>query len=520
MLRCGYGKYAGYLAAFLLVSLLMTDSEAQVQFNLDNRSEAQLGNLPNSEPHDLAAAYNQLNVRLMYAEFSAGVRGEYFNSSYRQPGYAVFPVTQRFVRWQRGTFDVTAGNFYGMLGRGLTFRAFELSGVINEDFSFRRRYALSRDTDGVFSEFTVGRLELKALYGKPLMLDFPPGHDDLNRRPEEVAGGEAKVRVLSSLGIGATYLNMNRAGLDLVSGYLQHDLSPLAARVGLTSVYADFYAEYAQANGTPSSFFGFNGDVPFAVYCASNFVKGNWGLSAEYKQYSDFRLRVNDPPSLIREHSWNLLNRSTHVLRASGEKGWQYEVYYSLPGNNVLVANYSTADVESFFGNQRYYEYFCEIDLGLGDRISVKYFGDYGKDVSQQEKDRITTGGLADFLWTQYRTVRVSYEWQRLYRLFSIRRPRFTNMHGSAALHIAPDWGIGITVERSTDFLETDKPETPAYETDAKYWVGGFLTCHFLERFDAMLFAGSRRGGPACTAGTCYEVLPFRGIELRLESRL
>ena len=90
----------------------------------------------------------------------------------------------------------------------------------------------------------------------------------------------------------------------------------------------------------------------------------------------------------------------------------------------------------------------------------------------------------------------------------------------NAALYFSPDWSVGVTVERSTDFLETDNPDTPDWETATAYWVGGFLGYHFLEKYDLSLFAGSRRGGPACTAGTCYEVLPFRGVEVRLTSRL
>jgi hypothetical protein len=32
------------------------------------------------------------------------------------------------------------------------------------------------------------------------------------------------------------------------------------------------------------------------------------------------------------------------------------------------------------------------------------------------------------------------------------------------------------------------------------------------------MFAGKRRGGPACTSGICYEVLDFEGIEIRLKT--
>jgi hypothetical protein len=33
------------------------------------------------------------------------------------------------------------------------------------------------------------------------------------------------------------------------------------------------------------------------------------------------------------------------------------------------------------------------------------------------------------------------------------------------------------------------------------------------------MFAGKRRGGTACTSGTCYYVPDFEGLELRVLSR-
>ena len=496
------------------------DAGAQFRINVDNLTEQQVGNLPDTRPEDLASTYNQLNASLIYNSFTVGLRGEFFNSSYSQNGYKTFPLTQRYVHWQGGPFEVTAGNFYGILGRGLTFRAFELTGVINEDFVFRRRYALSRDTDGVLVRSTIGRIEFTALQGRPLMVDFPPGNSDLQQRGEEVKGGETKLHLTSSSYVGGTYLSMHNLKVDLSSAYAGFDFNPLTKRLGYESLYMDIYGEYALANGEFSNLWSFNKNHSYSAYLTSNILVGNLGLSAEFKDYYNYLFRVNDPPSLIREHSWILLNRSTHVLLTTGERGWQFEASYNLPGNHLLTTNYSKAQVSSFFGDQLYYEYFAQLDVHHGDQVTVKYFGDYAKDISQQEKDRITLGALADFIWTDTRSVRLSYEWQRLYRLFSITRPQFTNMFGSAALYIAPNLSVGISVERSTDFLETDNADTPEFELDSKYWLGVFAGYQFLNRFNASLFAGTRRGGPACTAGTCYEVLDFRGMELRLTTRL
>jgi hypothetical protein len=49
------------------------------------------------------------------------------------------------------------------------------------------------------------------------------------------------------------------------------------------------------------------------------------GASWEFKDYQNFELAVNEPPTLVREHSFALLNRSTHVLQPSQERGTQFE---------------------------------------------------------------------------------------------------------------------------------------------------------------------------------------------------
>jgi hypothetical protein len=74
--------------------------------------------------------------------------------------------------------------------------------------------------------------------------------------------------------------------------------------------------------------------------------------------------------------------------------------------------------------------------------------------------------------------------------------------------------------ERSTDPLQEDPGDALVPGVQPRHFVAGVVSARLSERHQATLFAGERRGGRACTAGTCYEVLPFKGVELRLVSRL
>ncbi|HZM28200.1 MAG TPA: hypothetical protein VFB89_12700, partial [Gemmatimonadales bacterium] len=75
---------------------------------------------------------------------------------------------------------------------------------------------------------------------------------------------------------------------------------------------------------------------------------------------------------------------------------------------------------------------------------------------------------------------------------------------------------LGFAWDRTTDDLD---PSWDFGRTGALHLVGWNASARIAERHEATLFLGKRRGGLACTAGTCYQVLPFEGAELRLVSR-
>jgi hypothetical protein len=92
----------------------------------------------------------------------------------------------------------------------------------------------------------------------------------------------------------------------------------------------------------------------------------------------------------------------------------------------------------------------------------------------------------------------------------------FNNTYIAATLSRAPRFSLALAMDRSTDPAETDDPETfQVTETDAKYWFS-FAGSYQINMSNVLsLFYGSRRGGLTCLSGTCYEVLPFEGLEIR-----
>ena len=82
--------------------------------------------------------------------------------------------------------------------------------------------------------------------------------------------------------------------------------------------------------------------------------------------------------------------------------------------------------------------------------------------------------------------------------------------------------GVGSVTaasERSTDPEQEDPALALDARVDPRIFNAGIVRATISEHHEATLFFGERRGGRACTAGTCYEVQPFKGAELRLVTR-
>jgi hypothetical protein len=96
---------------------------------------------------------------------------------------------------------------------------------------------------------------------------------------------------------------------------------------------------------------------------------------------------------------------------------------------------------------------------------------------------------------------------------------RFNDHFASATVARAGRGSLAVQWERSTDPEQEDPASFGDGAAEPRHFVAAILGARVSERHEATLLAGERRGGRACTAGTCYEVQPFKGVELRLLSR-
>ncbi|MEQ9309560.1 MAG: DUF6029 family protein [Balneolaceae bacterium] len=504
------------LLCVVLVTITKTTSlKAQVYGS--NMVEFQYGNLPFEDNSDLITSYNQLNLVYDADKLSFYGKVEYFQTPFQERNY--LELTQKRFQYQDDLFRIRVGNFYETIGRGLLLRSYSIPGSVYEDDSERSRYSFFRDLEGVAVDANLKWLEVKALMAKPLFNVIPPTVSiDSLRRPDLVEAFQANIFISDKISIGGAYMRSNSSfsTVDQEYGSLLFDLAP--------STNVQLFGEYAFQND--ASILAFNQDDSYALYTGLNFYLNSFGGSLEYKNYNLFKLGqgYNDPPSLIKEHTYPVLNRSTHVLETTNETGIQAEFYYNFDAGHSITANITKAK-NDLFKVFNYTEFFLEGSYQVDDYLSIKSFIDIANDDFKREEDRISVGFIADKSFDYVWGLVLDLQYQTFNRdEFDFTINKFVpntsaNYYSSLTFSYLPDFSVGLIFEASTDPQLTDNTKTFTVEDDLRTWVGGSVSYKFNYNNRIDLFAGKRQGGPACTSGICYEILDFEGIEIRFSTR-
>lgn len=479
------------------------------QLSGSNTFEFQYGNLPYEENRDLTTSYDQLNLYYDHSNFNLYGKVEHFLSPFRDRNF--FSLTQKRAQYQDDHFNIRLGNFYETIGRGLLLRSYEIPGSVFEEAFYRTRYAFFQDVDGISVEYDHDYFDLQIVRGRPLFNPLPPNFEpDSLRRTDLVEAVESNLFLTKDISIGGTYMRVYENG--------QPDFKEYGSLTFNGNLPLNFQLTSEYAFDEDTQFLAFNGEDSYAFYTGLNYYYDTFGASFEYKNYNNFTLGsgFNNPPSLIKEHTYPVLNRSTHVLSTDNETGVQFEAFYTFEDGHTLTANYTAAknEVSKEFN---YEEYFIEVSYNVSDYLTIKSFLDYANDEPKGEENRISAGLITEQLFDYTWSVTLDLQYQQFERDFNAGRSK--NYYTSLSVNYIPDLTLSTVFEASMDPNLTDNPTTREIETDIRMWFSGNILYEINPTHTLEVFVGKRRGGPACTSGICYERLDFEGVEIRLSSR-
>jgi hypothetical protein len=489
--------------ALISTVLICLSISIQAQFRMNNLVEYQLGNIPGEDPPGQSSLYDKLNLTYKYKNISVFSRVEqYYPTLEKDKQYT--KLSQYKAQFATKKLTIEVGNIYTTLGRGLLLRNYEIPGSIYEARGYRVRYGFYKDLHGFSARYNTKHVGIKLIRGKVLTAELPPIIDIQERRADLIEGGEFNFR-----------FKKQTAGLIL----MRHNLASLMNLYN--SVFYNgkvknfnIYAELAQRIDSVENVFNFSTKESFGAYLGISYTGSKIGFTLELKDYQNFIIGrgINDPPTLVKEHSSKLLNRSIHVPLINDEDGYQVEAWYMFPNLNTLTLNHSYA--RNYIADKKYQfkEFYLEYQFSVAGMHQMKAFLDYSEDPLKREVNRYSAGVLFDYYHKKF-TSTFSAESQYIISESGNENTDFFNYLVSYTLSKSGKFSI-------TALLETTKD--PSFLDEGKQ-IDIFPSLSFSYDIDKhnklSVFAGKRRGGPACSSGVCNDVLDFKGLEMRLTTR-
>ena len=521
-------RVSAYVAGCGLTLALAIPAHAQVSGG--NLMIGQAGNVIGAERQDRSDLYDRLDLQWSSSALTLGGRFEYDRSDDDRPDFgrlaAYQQVTQRWAEWERDGLGARVGNFYAILGRGLLHRSFELPGVVYDESGTQSRYAAARDLDGARLHAERGPIFAQLFRGRVNDGTTSPALEDLGfeRYRGVLDGAELRTRLPRGASIGAAwtrYAYGDAPERQYASGFAAVD--PLQA-VGVNDWSLPLSFEYAAERPSLTDWWEFRRgkERPHAMYASGNLLWRRYSVLAEYKDYDGMRLGFNDPPSLVREHAAPLLNRDTHLLDAAGEEGFQLEASGPLHDWVSFTTNFSRSDGAPGVRRLRFEERYGELHVAPPGRDAWEctVFADRGFDTFDFVIDRHTLGLAAMARLPRALSVAIDLERKRVTTQGFFGRPEWFQDEYVSLTVSRLGWGsAGIGVTRTTDPRDLPSDDFGLPTADRAVFAGASLSGDVGESHQVSLFAGRRRGGRACTSGTCYDVPSLEGAELRVTSR-
>lgn len=485
---------------FIIICLLffISISNAQIKISGKSYSEAAIADSSDSE---FTESWNELNIN--WNAFRLG-----FSVSVHEPAaqfgdqHDVWGLEQRFIEYKNNNFSICLGNFYSLLGRGLTMRSFE-----------NRTLRWDSNLDGTKINYNHDFFDIQLLAGKPrrTRLDV----NKLNKKDPPAAGeklpaqygGEIKLNAIANTQIGGTYVyaeadELNDTGFHRgsVFGEVNLDLGSL-------------YAEYA-AIPYPGSY---NQDNGKALYLSGNLFLDDLSILGEYKYYKNFGFYnglLNNPPTVIFEHLFTLLNRHQLVQDVNNEKGYLIELSYPVLEDGVAKAGF--CQTNNHQGEKVYRDVYGQFEMEEFFGGEWLWAAGYQTESTSNYLNLVTSAnyGLSD-----YYSIKLVYEHLAARDEGTEPDRQYYDQLITIGLSKAPDWTLSFIGEHSTDHTVAKNYVPGKAKTKHFLWAGGQLDISLFNHIDLSIFGGTRQKGKICIGGVCVNRPELKGVEVTLTAR-
>gem|GEM_PF-365410 len=459
---------------------LSTETEFEDQINITNLAEGQFGKLPNESADPFPSIYDRLQLSYSRNGFNISSTIEQYHTTFNERGYV--DLSQFAVNYKKKQWDIKVGNFYETLGKGVLLRSFEFPGALLEDFGFRSRTYFHRDLLGASAKYTSKKATFQILHADALNNTLPPTFDREDRRTNEVTSASAYFKYADKQEAGLIFMHFVEAD-GTAQNFLSGQLN------GTITQGLEYFGEYARDLAEDN----------YALFAGLSGFKDNFSYSLEYRNYQNFSLGagINEPPAGVKQQTYRVLNRSIHVSDPFAEEGYQIDLFYNFSNESRINLNHSFSKNPFGSDNKLFKQYFLEYQSMIGKNIDYRAFLDYSQDPLKGEDNRYSVGLYSDISFSDKVLFSPEVEYQTIQRLGN----NLYNFNVLLGLSIDSKYNISVLGEL------TDDPFLLRQGEDTRFFLGGTFRYNPNYNHTFQLFYGERRGGPACSAGVCYEIL-------------
>ena len=249
----------------------------------------------------------------------------------------------------------------------------------------------------------------------------------------------------------------------------------------------------------------------------------------EYKLYDNFLFQSDDgtiiyntPPSVRKDYTYVLLNRHPSALNQDNEQGYQFEGMYNFEDESSITLSYGitkSLNSKSYFQRiagtnlpvqTQLKEVFAHMIKHLDNGFTVAGGFHYNEELTSDTKN-ITPVAEIKYNFFEVNTIRLAYEHQQ-----TKNRTTFEKYYDDVVTMEylrSPKFNAAVVAE-----MQTKEPE-PGRKV-RKVWTLVQFGYKFGDHTDISLLLGSRQAGNICIGGVCRYEPEFRGIEIKMLTRL
>ncbi len=452
-------------------------------------------------------------------------------------------IKRRFIEYVDEKLNIRIGNSSELYGRGLVLNLFENRGLAYDTW-----------IDGIKASYKIDDLKASIIAGE---INFRDSVTVIRYENYKLRGGNIEYNILDEIKIGASFLNSQAA-------IPQIDNSKFQSTSELPEFYFEFNKEqfnvfFSWANKwttTSSLNKTFKGN---GIYSSVSFAAESFGITLDYKNYNFDKqnpflqndvtrtskfLPFQNPPIVMKEHSYYFLSRSLHDIDFNDEVGFQFDVNYAANEDLNFNVNFSIASRHNsyilnnsnfeFVEDKReanflpindkkyspYYEIFAEgeyyfnlntiMRFGISSREKTIYNYFSGLNGSHTIKSFVIPLQFQKTFSENFSAI-LQYEFEIVNDNYNTGEENFNNQFISILTSLFRKASAALRYEFTNNNYDVSG-RTNWLVGEFGYRISGsnLLTISY----------GRERGGQVCTNGICRYLLPFKGLRFTLQTNI